>query len=182
MSKQLVTIDRNSPIEITIDDIVYAGYPLADVSAIFKDLGFQSLLSRIDNESADDSEQEQAELSDIAYMTADEVTKDMLTDETALVVEMLDENYHYGKIEGIGLVNKSKTYFIPAETAVNSKVFQSWAEDSSKSKIVFDAKQTLVALLNRGIHIKGITFDMLLTSYLLNPAENNHDIPQLPIV
>ncbi|MFD2761815.1 DNA polymerase I [Lentibacillus juripiscarius] len=179
MSKQLVTIDRNSPIEITIDDIVYAGYPLADVSAIFKDLGFQSLLSRIDNESADDSEQEQAELSDIAYMTADEVTKDMLTDETALVVEMLDENYHYGKIEGIGLVNKSKTYFIPAETAVNSKVFQSWAEDSSKSKIVFDAKQTLVALLNRGIHIKGITFDMLLTSYLLNPAENNHDIPAI---
>ncbi|QKY69654.1 DNA polymerase I [Lentibacillus sp. CBA3610] len=178
MSKKLVIIDRDSPIDVTLADMTYSGYPQADVSAIFKDLGFQSLLGRIDGEAEDDSEGS-AELSPIDYTIAYEVTESMLGDEAALVLEMLEENYHYGNIEGVGVVNASNAYFIPTETAINSDAFKAWAADSSQSKIVFDAKKTLVALLNQGIHVKGITFDMLLTSYLLNPAENNHDIPAI---
>ncbi|MFP3490111.1 hypothetical protein R0K20_21175, partial [Staphylococcus sp. SIMBA_130] len=60
-----------------------------------------------------------------------------------------------------------------------SDLFKQWAEDSTKKKIVFDAKKTMVALLRNNIHIQGITYDMLLASYLLNPAENNHDIPAI---
>jgi len=178
MSKQLVTIDRESPIDVSLKKITYAGYPQAEVSAIFKDLGFQSLLNRINGEGEGEDE-ERSELSDIDYTIVDDITEEMLGDETALVLEMLEENYHYGKIEGIGVVNQSNAYFIPTETALESEVFKSWAEDSSMSKVVFDAKKTLVIFLNKGIHIKGITFDMLLTSYLLNPAENNHDIPAI---
>ncbi|HLR62991.1 MAG TPA: DNA polymerase I [Lentibacillus sp.] len=178
MSKQLVTIDRESPIDVSLKKITYAGYPQAEVSAIFKDLGFQSLLNRINGEGEGEDE-ERNELSDIDYTIVDDITEEMLGDETALVLEMLEENYHYGKIEGIGVVNQSNAYFIPTETALESEVFKSWAEDSSMSKVVFDAKKTLVIFLNKGIHIKGITFDMLLTSYLLNPAENNHDIPAI---
>ncbi|MFD1362231.1 DNA polymerase I [Lentibacillus salinarum] len=178
MSKRLVIIDRDSPIEVSLADMTYAGYPQTEVSAIFKDLGFQSLLNRIGDE-AEEATGEREELSDIDFTITNEVTEDMLGDEAALVLEMLDDNYHYGKIEGIGVVNQSSAYFIPTETAVASEVFATWATDSSNSKIVFDAKKTLVALLNQGIHIKGITFDMLLGSYLLNPAENNHDIPAI---
>src|SRR5699024_3084738 len=178
MSKQLVTIDRESPIDVSLKKITYEGYPQAEVSAIFKDLGFQSLVNRINGEGEGEDE-ERNELSDIDYTIVDDITEEMLGDETALVLEMLEENYHYGKIEGIGVVNQSNAYFIPTETALESEVFKSWAEDSSMSKVVFDAKKTLVIFLNKGIHIKGITFDMLLTSYLLNPAENNHDIPAI---
>ncbi|MEM1506560.1 hypothetical protein RG959_24810, partial [Domibacillus sp. 8LH] len=70
-------------------------------------------------------------------------------------------------------------YFIPTEIALSSEAFKTWLEDSSKKKAVFDAKKTLVTLLRNGIHIKGITFDMLLASYLLNPSDNNHDIPAI---
>ncbi|SFD60277.1 DNA polymerase I [Lentibacillus persicus] len=178
MSKKLVIIDRNSPIDVSLDRITYNGYPQADVSAIFKDLGFQSLLNRIDGESGGDGE-ERADLNEIDYTIVDHVDEDMLGSEAAVVVEMLEDNYHYGKVEGIGVVNESGAYFIPTDTAIESEAFKSWAEDNSKSKVVFDAKKTLVALLNKNIHIKGITFDMLLTSYLINPAENNHDIPAI---
>ncbi|TFJ93910.1 DNA polymerase I [Lentibacillus salicampi] len=178
MSKKLVIIDRDSPIDVSLDKVTYAGYPQAEVSAIFKSLGFQSLLNRIDGERRDE-EEERTELKHIDYTIADEVTADMLGDESAVVLEMLEENYHYGRIEGIGVVNQSNAYFIPTETAVESEAFKTWVEDSNRSKVVFDAKKTLVALLNKGIHIRGITFDMFLTSYLLNPAENNHDIPAI---
>ncbi|WP_164668401.1 DNA polymerase I [Virgibacillus doumboii] len=178
MSKQLVTINRDSPIEITTDEITYDGYQQADVSTIFKDLGFQSLLNRLKGESTDEGDQSEA-LSEISYTIPDKVTADLFTDESALVVEMLGDNYHQAAIEGFGLVNENSSYFIPTELALKSADFKTWAEDRNKSKVVFDAKKTLVALLRHDIYIKGITFDMLLTSYLLNPSENNHDIPAI---
>ncbi|SET44458.1 DNA polymerase I [Oceanobacillus limi] len=177
MSKELATINRNSPIDITLEDLPYSGYEVQDVSSIFKDLGFQSLLERI---GAEDSTQEhQEELEDIDYQIADEITPDMFTGNEALVIEMLSDNYHKSPIEGIGLVNQHTSYFIPTEVATNSEVFKKWAEDATNKKLVFDAKKTLVSLLKHDIHLQGITFDMLLASYLLNPSENNHDIPAI---
>ncbi|GAB3065109.1 DNA polymerase I [Virgibacillus ainsalahensis] len=180
MSKDLVTIKCDSPITVSIDELVYEGYNQAQVSTMFKNLGFQSLLNRISGGTAeDDSEDNKSELKEMDMVIVSEVTASMFTGNDALVVEMIGDNYHTAGIEGIGIVNHKNNYFIPTEVALNSNIFKEWAEDAGKVKYVFDAKKTLVALLNRGIHIKGITFDMLLTSYLLNPSENNHDIPAI---
>src|SRR5699024_10514450 len=97
--------------------------------------------------------------------------------EEALYVEMLTDNYHHAPIEGIGIVNEKISIFIPTDVALKSNIFKQWAEDKSMTKYVFDAKKTVVALLNKDIHLRGISFDMLLASYLLNPSENHHDIP-----
>ncbi|SDQ44153.1 DNA polymerase I [Virgibacillus salinus] len=179
MSKQLVTINCDSPIKISTDDLTYEGYQQSDVSAIFKDLGFLSLLTRLTGDPTEENDITQG-LSEINYTILNEVTEEIFTEKNAaLVVEMLKENYHQAPIEGFGLVDGSNAYFIPTTVALNSNAFKKWAEDITKSKIVFDAKKTLVALLNEGVHIQGISFDMLLTSYLLNPSENNHDIPAI---
>ncbi|OZU89750.1 DNA polymerase I [Virgibacillus indicus] len=178
MSKDLVTINCDSPIEVAADELTYDGYQPANVSAAFKDLGFQSLLSRVEGESLE-SEDSKAEMKEIEFTLLDQVKEEIFTGKEALVVEMISENYHTGEINGFGIANEENKYFIPKNVALNSDVFKKWAEDSSKLKYVFDAKKTLVALLRNNIHIKGITFDMLLTSYLLNPSENNHDIPAI---
>ncbi|WP_249870896.1 DNA polymerase I [Oceanobacillus saliphilus] len=178
MSKELVTINCNSPIEISVEDIVYYGFQPSKVSAVFKDLGFQSLLNRV----SDETEEEQkpsSEMNEISFSIVSEINENMFIGDEALVVEMIGENYHLAAIEGFGVVNKNGAYFIPTEVALRSETFKLWAEDSSKTKSVFDAKKTMVALLRNDIHIKGITFDMLMSSYLLNPAENNHDIPAI---
>ncbi|WP_077327414.1 DNA polymerase I [Virgibacillus siamensis] len=177
MSKELVTIKLDSPIKVKIDELDYSGYSATEVSTIFKNLGFQSLLSRV--EGAEEGAIESQELKEIEYDILQDIHEDILTDHAALVVEMFGDSYHQAAIEGIGLVTEKHAYFIPTETAVQSKVFKEWLEDARKSKIVFDAKKTLVALLRHDIHIKGIAFDMLLSSYLLNPSENNHDIPAI---
>ncbi|WP_138415365.1 DNA polymerase I [Aquibacillus sediminis] len=177
MSKQLVTIQLNSPIEIKLDDISYPGYNTTSVSTIFKDLGFQSLLTRIDG--AEVEEEEQEALDAIEVQVVDEVTSDMFIGKEALEVEMLEENYHLGTIVGFGLVNEHRHYFIPVDVAIKSDAFKQWAEDPAYKKAVFDAKKVIVALLRKGIHIKGIEFDLLLASYLIDPSENHHDIPAI---
>src|SRR5690625_2587313 len=179
MSKELVTINRESPVKVSIDDTSFEEeYERNKVSTIFKDLGFQSLLSRIDSGSSAE-EADTAKMEEIDFKMVDEVTNKMFSGNSSLVVEMLDENYHQATIEGIGVVNETEALFIPTEIALKSEHFKAWLEDETKKKSVFDAKRTIVTLKRNGIDVKGIIFDMLLSSYLLNPAENNHDIPAI---
>lgn len=177
MSKQLVTINCQSPIEVDLTDTKFSGYHPETLSNMFKDLGFQSLLTRIEGHSADESEQETLEELDVEIL--DEIKGDIFTETTALTVEILEDNYHLGSIEGFGLATKKKAFFIPTEVALSSKVFKEWLEDSKQKKWVFDAKKVIVALQREKIAVKGIAFDMLLASYLINPSENNHDIPAI---
>ncbi|WP_096269659.1 DNA polymerase I [Paucisalibacillus globulus] len=177
MSRELATINCESPIEVSIDDLSYEGYSSQDVSSLFKDLGFQSLLNRIGAEETVEEIQEKME--EINFEIVDKVTEEMFTGDEALIIEMLSDSYHTAPIEGIGIANQEKAYFIPTEVAIESEVFKKWAEDAKSKKIVFDAKQSLVALLKKGIHLQGMHFDVLLASYLLDPSENNHDIPAI---
>ncbi|MHA6251432.1 DNA polymerase I [Oceanobacillus sp. CAU 1775] len=178
MSKELVTINRDSPIEISVDEITYEGYEQNSVTSIFKDLGFVSLLSKISG--TEDSESEETvEMEKIDIEIVSTIKKEMLADETSIVVELLEENYHTAPIIGIAVADDKNRLFIPLDVALQSAEFKAWAEDPTKKKSVFDAKKTLVALKRNGIEMKGIEFDMFLASYLLNPSENNHDIPAI---
>ncbi|UOR11954.1 DNA polymerase I [Halobacillus amylolyticus] len=180
MSKQLVTIDRKAPIKIGLEDIRYDGYESNKVSALFRDLGFQSLMDRV---AAPGETQEQViqgeDWPEIEVSVITDVTDNMLTGQEALIVEMLYDNYHQAPVEGITIVNADDYYFITMENAAQSNGFKQWMEDEKKEKWVFDAKQTVVALKRHGIDARGISFDLLLASYLLNPSENNHDIPSI---
>ncbi|MFG6148299.1 DNA polymerase I [Halobacillus sp. B23F22_1] len=179
MSKELVTIERNAPIEIGIEDLEYQQYDQQKVSSIFRDLGFQSLISRVSKDEAVSHQEVPEDWDEVKVNVIHELTKDMITGEESVVVEMLHENYHQSPIVGISIVNLNGNYFITMEDAERSEGFIKWAEDPSQEKWVFDAKRTLVALRRHGIALRGISFDLLLASYLINPSENNHDVPSI---
>ncbi|MBM7541892.1 DNA polymerase I [Amphibacillus cookii] len=179
MSKDLVTINVSSPIEVGLDDIDYQGYDVMQLRAVFKDLGFQSLLNTISG----DDDQTEASMSEalapIDVKMVEDVDQINWYNKEALVVEMVEDNYHHAEIIGFGIANKESTYFIPTDIALNSTSFKAWLEDPEQIKFAFDSKQVTVALLQHGIKVKGIRFDLLLASYLINPSENNHDIPAI---
>lgn len=178
MSKELVTINVESPIDFTLQDAKYNGYEYGKLSHFFRDLGFQSLISRIGGEVEDQEEITEA-LPDIDVEVINELKEEHLHHTTSLVVEMIGENYHTANVEGIGLTHEEGIYFIPGDQALQSDVFKQWAEDASNNKWVFDAKRTTVALKRYGIDIKNINFDLLIASYIINPAENSHDVPSI---
>src|SRR5690606_8194844 len=80
MSKELATITKEAPVEVTVDELLYEGYDVAKLSAIFKELGFNSLLEKLDG--AEDIAIE--EVNEIVFEKADEITENMLADESAL--------------------------------------------------------------------------------------------------
>ncbi len=180
MSKELVTIEQKAPVEVGLEDLKYNDYEPQKVASVFRDLGFQSLISRVAvNEDGDPGQESPKDWEEIEVTVLSELPADIITGEEAVVVEMLHENYHASPIVGISIVNPKGNYFISIEDAKYCEEFVNWVQDSSKEKWVFDAKRTLVALRRHGMVLRGAAFDLLLASYLINPAENNHDIPAI---
>ena len=178
LSKELVTINQDSPIEVDLDQAAYQGYDQTKLTALFKDLGFKSLLSAIGGDAGDEADRAET-LSEIEFKIVESIEDISFTGQDALTVEILEDNYHTGEIIGFAVANANGNYFIPTEIGLASDQFKNWLEDPEQEKITFDSKKVMVSLSRFDIDVKGIVFDLLLASYLINPAENSHDIPAI---
>lgn len=176
ISKELVTIDRNSPIEISLQDVPYQERNDEAVVRLFSELEFKSLLERFQPDDLDATKEFEE---DVTFENVNDVTEEMLVDETALIVEVMDENYHDADIQGFALVNETGKYFISTEKALQSERFIQWLKDEAMQKWTFDTKRVEVALGWKGIRVKGLTFDVLIAAYLLNTIEARDDIAEV---
>ncbi|WHY70809.1 DNA polymerase I [Fictibacillus enclensis] len=175
MSKELATITHEAPLEVSLKDAVYQGYEAERLLPLFKDLGFNSLLERIggDSEQAMVSEEEKEEIN---FEKAKALNDEILSSPAALIVETTPETYHRAPVNGLAIVNENGRFYIPADLALSSPEFKQWAEDTSKEKFVFDAKRAYVALDWNNISLQGVTFDLMIASYLLNPSDSGDDV------
>ncbi|MFB7301943.1 DNA polymerase I [Heyndrickxia sporothermodurans] len=172
MSKQLATITREAPITIELNETKYKNENDEKLISLFKELGFNSLIDKLDVKTSPEQEEK---MKDLPYEIVEHITEELFTSESSLYVEILEDNYHTGEIIGFGMSNQNGTYFFPADEALKSPLFKNWAEDESKKKFVYDGKAAIVSLRRFGIDLKGIDFDLLIASYLLNPSENVDD-------
>ncbi|WP_338470474.1 DNA polymerase I [Niallia sp. XMNu-256] len=176
MSKELATIMREAPIDVQLENIEYNGFDHEKLVGLFKELGFQSLLEKM---GGDLQTEEPEVLEDIDFEIVEEVNESIFSDHNAFYVEVLDGNYHYSDIIGFSLVNDKGHFYIATDKALESPIFKTWAEDDSKKKVVYDAKRSEVSLRHHGIHLNGVTFDLLIASYLANPSETIEDVASI---
>ena len=173
ISKQLATILREAPVDVKLEDIAYGGYDIEKVRAIYKELGFQSLLDKLgDDPAADD----QKSYDQTSFTFVEEITEEIFSDENAFYLEMIEDNYQQADIIGLALSNEKGNFYISADLAIGSSVFKEWASDPDRKKSVYDAKRSIVALHKRGIELKGIDFDLFIASYILNPGDHGEDV------
>lgn len=177
MSKQLATINLDAPLDgLTLDETVYEEKITEDVAALFKDLGFNTLLERIGYEAEID---EASKDIDIDYKLVNDIQKEDLENVSALLMEMVEENYHFADIQGFAVAGDNGCFVLETDQALNSQAFVEWLEDPNKKKVVFDAKRAAVALKWRGVDLKGIIFDINMASYLIDPSESGHDLSDI---
>ncbi|WP_281244236.1 DNA polymerase I [Anaerobacillus arseniciselenatis] len=174
MSKDLATILCEAPVDITIQELIFGEYDEQKVVSLFKELEFQSLLERFDA-----GEVEEEEIEELEFTIATKVTDEMLTNESAIVVEVLEENYHQADIIGLAIVNKNGRFFIPTDVALSSDAFKEWAKDKDAKKAIFDAKRAVVALGWKGMELEGIHFDLSIASYIIDPSASSHEVADI---
>lgn len=175
MSYELATINCESPIEVKLENTTYTGYDMKQLRDLFKQLEFKSLMSMIDSDQIEETET----LKDMTVEVVDDFSTLNLTGEESLVVDYLTEQYHTDDLLGIGMSNQDHHYYLSKDVVEQDAAFHAYLKDASMKKYTFDAKKVLVTFKRLGIDVKGIVFDLLLGSYLVNPSENNHDIPSI---
>ncbi|MBU9721153.1 MULTISPECIES: DNA polymerase I [Bacillaceae] len=175
MSKKLATIEINAPVDIGFDEMKKEEPNHEALLSLFKELEFSSLLDRIGGSEIVEKE----ELEDLEITVVEEITSEMLVSPSSIVVEILDENYHNADIIGISVANKKGNYYIPTEKALTSDVFKEWAADKQREKWVIDAKRGVVSLGWKGIKFEGVTFDIQIASYLIDPSSSSHDMADI---
>lgn len=167
LSKTLATIDVSSPIEVTLDDTAYNGYEASDVIPIYRELGFKTLLEK---ELGEEPSAQAEPLAEIAVEIVKDIPTAELMDGASVYVEAKTDNYLGSDILGWSVYTNEKIYYLTHEAVLEAKNLQAFLTDETLTKRVYDAKRCVAILLREGIHLKGITFDLMLASYLLDPS------------
>lgn len=157
-SKELVTIYREVPLEnISFEDLRYSGENADELIDIFNDLGFYSLLKKIDTPKKE-------EVNVDSFKIIDNIKDVVIDRDTAVYLNTTNENYHDAKILGISLYNDNLACYVPYEVfKENTKLL-----DNSFDKYTYDLKKMLVMFKRYGISVSNISFDTMISAYLLN--------------
>ncbi|HAK0932930.1 TPA: DNA polymerase I, partial [Listeria monocytogenes] len=162
--------------ECTVESTKYDGYQTEKVIPLLKEMNFTTLLKNIEG----DTPEESKELKELSFEIVTELKEQHFGGKTALYVELENDNYHTANFIGLTVHSSQGTYFFTKETAESSEAFRKWVE-SDQTKVVYDAKKTIVAMNRIGLAISGITFDIMLASYLLNPSDSIDDFTSVAV-
>lgn len=179
MSKELATILREAPIEISIEDILHVPYDSKKVEEALVRFGFKTILQRLGMDSADaneDTPTEDGQPFEYEWIKSEDsaLLERLLHSPQALIVEIDGDRYHDSTILGLGLSNGENHVYLPFAMVEKWDDLQKWLANPEQKKWLYDGKRATVALGWKGIDLAGIEFDGLLASYLSNPTESRH--------
>lgn len=164
LSKTLATIDTDSPLEIGLADIHYAGPQDLDALATFyEEMDFKQFRAQLG--ATPSVEQEEI---DFEFVT--EVTAEMLRENQFFYFEMLGENYHKEDIIGLAWGDSQQLYVGKPELLQNQLLSDFLSTTALKT---YDFKRTKVLLHRAGIEAENLKFDSRLAKYLLSTVEDN---------
>lgn len=91
-----------------------------------------------------------------------------------------DPASHQGELLGDTPLNSSVRN-LPSLSAPAMKPLVDLLEDASIAKTLQNAKYDVLVLRNEGITLRGVTFDTMLASYVLDPGRRSHSLDMLAI-
>lgn len=165
-SKDLVTIYREVPLDITFDDLLYKGENADELIDIYNDLGFYSLLRKINTSDIKKEKSREEEFKIISDINDIKISED-----TSIYLDTTIGNYHNAEILGIALYNSTLSCYIPFDIFKNNTSIL----DTNYNLSTYDYKKLIVVFNKYGIKVPNINFDAMISAYLLN-YETKDDI------
>lgn len=180
LGKKLATIDRDSPVEITLEDTKLQEPDLEKLRQLYEKLGFKKFLAELDSEGSVVAEDinEKYSYKELDDKNVEEL-KDISAKEVTFYLEMLGDNYHVAEFEGFALKVGDNIYASKDIALLSEEPLRSILEDKNISKNVFDLKRTTVGLHRIGVKAEALDYDMLLASYLVNNENNSNDFGEV---
>jgi DNA polymerase-1 len=177
LSQSLARIDPSVPLDVSIEELFFAGFTGEKVQEVFSELEFYSLLKRIAPKETVKKE------IDVVPVTSRDALQRLLDD--AKVKEHIA--IHFGDSLTIAFSDSREYQVITEHSLLNTEfsfdiilgVMKPLLEDAACPKLLHDAKQTSAMLYDYGITLKGVLFDTALAEYVINSSEAGISLPKL---
>ena len=167
MSKELATINRNTPIEFNAEECVFDGFENnCELYEILKRLELNSIIKKLDLSGGDNVKENEDIFKDFSYQVGD---KNMISGDKVTVVLDFDGDNISSAAVGAG----NNAVVLNEQDDIKELL-----EDDSIAKVMFDVKEAIVKL-NCRIDIKNIADDTAIAAYLVDPAKNEYTIEKL---
>lgn len=167
MSKELATINRNTPIEFNAEECVFDGFENnCELYEILKRLELNSIIKKLDLSGGDNVKENEDIFKDFSYKVGD---KNMISGDKVTVVLDFDGDNISSAAVGAG----NNAVVLNEQDDIKELL-----EDDSIAKVMFDVKEAIVKLNGR-IDIKNISDDTAIAAYLVDPAKNEYTIEKL---
>ena len=156
-SKELVTIYRDVPLDIQFNDLLYTGENNEELKKIYEELEFYSLIKKMGTPRNNDN-------TALNINIIDNINNLIIDEDTAIYVDTSVGNYHNVILNGISLYNNKLSCYIPYDILKdNTNIL-----DNKYIKYTYDLKKLLVVFNKYNIKINNISFDTMISAYLLN--------------
>lgn len=199
LSKELVTIKTDVPLDINFDDLKQRPVNYEKAKELFIELEFNNLLKRI----MPSTDAEMAQVTEKSSAKAQYHTVTNLNDLKALLnrfssskeiafdTETNSLDARNADLVGVSLCDKAgDAYYIPLghedkntnvpfDNAI--KELKKLLENKNIQKIAQNAKYDIEVLHRYGINVEPIGFDTMLASYVINPSLRQHSLDYLAI-
>ncbi|HGO3477236.1 TPA: DNA polymerase I [Staphylococcus aureus] len=173
MSKELATINVDSPIEVKLEDTLMTHQDeQQEKIELFKKLEFKQLLADIDQSASVEDAIEKTFEIETSFDNVDFTS----LKEAVIHFELDGGNYLRNNILKFSLFTGEKHIVINEDDINNYAELVSWLENPNTKKVVYDAKKTYVASHRLGIDIQNISFDIMLASYIIDPSRTISDV------
>ncbi|MFZ5981209.1 MAG: DNA polymerase I [Candidatus Zixiibacteriota bacterium] len=194
LSKKLVTIDVNAPIEYDFDDFKRREIDYEATKKLFLELEFNNLLKQLMPETSEETKnpEKKTEKTDYRQVTSLKELKTLVENlakekEIAVDTETTSLNALEAELVGVSLsVIPGQGYYIPLGHSTEKdknlpfdealKLLKGLFENPEIQKFGQNIKYDLEVLHRYGVDIEPIAFDTMLASYVLDPSARQHSL------
>jgi DNA polymerase-1 len=191
LSQKLVTIDTQAPIDFEPAQCKLKEPDSGALARLFKKLEFRQL-QKAYPEKSDLSHKHYRAIMDESAL-AELIARLQAAKRFSLDTETTSKNPMMADLVGLSFaITPHEAFYIPCGhdyPGVTAQLDQKWVLDQLKpvlenpdlKKIGQNIKYDWIVLLRHGIDLKGVTFDTMLASYLLNPSKRAHSLDQIAL-
>ncbi len=188
ISRTLATIRTDLPLTFGIEDFALSAPDIASLRETFKELEFNKFLRELPSETTEGREERDYHLitdRDQFLSLLGELRESRCF---AIDIETTSPYPMWAKPVGISLSHTAgQAFYIPFGHQQGDQLPPPWViealkpvlEDGTIAKVGQNIKYDWIVLKHQGVELRGIAFDTMIASYLLNPTKHNHNLSEI---
>ncbi len=200
MSRSLVTINTDAPVDIELDECRVREPDTEKLRELFTDLGMKSYLKDLGGSTKEEPEKPVPSQSrgEVQYHTVDteEALAELasrLAEQAAISVDLETTSVSPMKARIVGFSfawSANEAWYVPVAGPLGSTILplksvldalRPVLESEAPEKMGQNIKYDYVVLRNNGIRLRGITFDTMVAAYLIDPERRRYNLDDLAL-